>query len=420
MKASSRVRDRGFTLVELLVAIVVLGVLATVTVFAVRGMTDRAQSSACAAELSSLRTATEAYFALYAGASSSGIATQAYAADTGFSGNPAGAAVPAPTGVTAGSTPGKTLVNVGLLRSEPTLLFVSPTGQILNANARCGTLGQPSNGDTSSLNAASGGNTPTSSAFTGVLDGLATQPVAAYSLRKLRSSYSGAAVTVRRSSDNSTADIGFTAAGDLDTAALIAFVGTGDGFVTTVYDQSGNGRNAVQGTAANQPVLVTAGSIRTLGGRPALDLHLHRGVLSAAGSSYTMAQVITVIQAPGASFDSYHTIVSHDGPRSGTILQVGGDVFHSNLLPASIRKNGTALSSGGAPLGPLSVPMQLTVETVNSTSARTRIGFGNYDTTVYGGAARQGDTIVFASALSASDRATVEASIGAFYGIAIA
>ena len=33
-------QDKGFTLVELLIVIVILGILATVTVFAVRGITD--------------------------------------------------------------------------------------------------------------------------------------------------------------------------------------------------------------------------------------------------------------------------------------------------------------------------------------------------------------------------------------------
>jgi prepilin-type N-terminal cleavage/methylation domain-containing protein len=41
-------QDKGFTLVELLIVIVILGILATVTVFAVRGITDQGQNSACA------------------------------------------------------------------------------------------------------------------------------------------------------------------------------------------------------------------------------------------------------------------------------------------------------------------------------------------------------------------------------------
>ena len=53
----------GFTLVELLVVIVILGVLAGIVVFAVGGINDKGQTSACKADQSSLETAEEAYFA---------------------------------------------------------------------------------------------------------------------------------------------------------------------------------------------------------------------------------------------------------------------------------------------------------------------------------------------------------------------
>jgi hypothetical protein len=52
-----------------------------------------------------------------------------------------------------------------------------------------------------------------------------TGAAAAYSLRKVRSAYTGSAVRVRRSSDDGLQDIGFDANGDLDTTALLAFVG---------------------------------------------------------------------------------------------------------------------------------------------------------------------------------------------------
>ena len=47
----------------------------------------------------------------------------------------------------------------------------------------------------------------------------------AYSLRKLRTSYTGPAIRVRRSSDNTSQDIGFNTDGTLDTNALTTFVG---------------------------------------------------------------------------------------------------------------------------------------------------------------------------------------------------
>lgn len=55
--------DKGFTLVELLIVIVILGILATVTVFAVRGITTKAQTNACDTEVKTLQTAAQAYFA---------------------------------------------------------------------------------------------------------------------------------------------------------------------------------------------------------------------------------------------------------------------------------------------------------------------------------------------------------------------
>lgn len=58
-------QDKGFTLVELLIVIVILGILATVTVFAVRGITDRGQENACSVDERTLSTAIESYYASY-------------------------------------------------------------------------------------------------------------------------------------------------------------------------------------------------------------------------------------------------------------------------------------------------------------------------------------------------------------------
>jgi general secretion pathway protein G len=55
-------QDKGFTLVELLIVIVILGILATVTVFAVRGITQRGQDNACSVEKRALETAVEAFY----------------------------------------------------------------------------------------------------------------------------------------------------------------------------------------------------------------------------------------------------------------------------------------------------------------------------------------------------------------------
>jgi hypothetical protein len=56
-------------------------------------------------------------------------------------------------------------------------------------------------------------------------DLLSVRATAAYSLRRLYSSYTGNALTLRRSQDNAVADIGFTTAGELGTTALLNHVG---------------------------------------------------------------------------------------------------------------------------------------------------------------------------------------------------
>ena len=82
----------------------------------------------------------------------------------------------------------------------------------------------------------------------------------AYSLRKLRTAYTGAAIRVRRSSDNAEQDINFVGA-NLDTTALLTFCGAGNGFITTWYDQSTNANNATQPTAASQAQIVSSGAL---------------------------------------------------------------------------------------------------------------------------------------------------------------
>jgi len=78
----------------------------------------------------------------------------------------------------------------------------------------------------------------------------------AYSTRLLRNAYAGKCMNVRRSSDSATQDIGFDGSGNFDAAAFNSFVGGGNGFCAKWYDQSGNGNDVAQPTAAQQSQIV--------------------------------------------------------------------------------------------------------------------------------------------------------------------
>lgn len=151
-----------------------------------------------------------------------------------------------------------------------------------------------------------------------VLDEISVVSRAAFSLRKLRLAYTGPAIRVRRTSDNTEQDINFTSQGDLNITQLLSFVGTGSGFVSIWYDQSGNSLNATQTNAASQPTIVSSGSIITINGRPSIlsptaqqFLNVSGGILGVNGSVLSENFVSLVGRAEGAIA---HSFISNDSP----------------------------------------------------------------------------------------------------------
>lgn len=87
---------------------------------------------------------------------------------------------------------------------------------------------------------------------------LPSTPLAVYSVVKTPA-WGGACCRIKRASDNTQTDIGFTASGYMDTAAAIAFAA---GSIITVekwYDQSGNGYDAT--ATSNQPTIISGNNI---------------------------------------------------------------------------------------------------------------------------------------------------------------
>ena len=148
---------------------------------------------------------------------------------------------------------------------------------------------------------------------------------AAYSLRKLRAGYTGAAIRVRRTPDNTEQDIGFDSNGDLDTAALTSFVGSGNAHIQTWYDQSTNANHAVQNTSGAQPHIVYNGTIKTHGGKPAVTQDTDLGnpgnqFLDLTSTINAVHNFITLYQPIVGSIrayyaQSYNQYVAYDGFR---------------------------------------------------------------------------------------------------------
>jgi hypothetical protein len=92
---------------------------------------------------------------------------------------------------------------------------------------------------------------------------------AAYSLRNLTILSDAPVVRVRRSSDNAEDD--FFASEISQGGRLTTFTGAGNGFVRTLYDQSGNGNHASQPTTAAQPQIVSSGTLVTSNTNPAIS-----------------------------------------------------------------------------------------------------------------------------------------------------
>jgi PKD repeat protein len=145
-----------------------------------------------------------------------------------------------------------------------------------------------------------------------ILD-LYTNADLAFSMRKLRAAYSGNCIRLRRSSDNSEQDIGFASNGVIDVSAMLSFVGVGNGFVVTWYDQSGNGRNITQSTGSNQPQIVFSGTVALRNNLPCIRYSESTIALTMVTSSaYSVPSAITFnsVFTPLSGLTSYRSLFS--------------------------------------------------------------------------------------------------------------
>lgn len=275
-------------------------------------------------------------------------------------------------------------------------------------------------------------------AVTPMLTVMGVSAFTAFSTRKL-GSYSGPAIKVRRSSDSTTQDIPFTPGGDMDTTALLAFVGSGSGYIDTLYDQSGNGRNLVQATAASQPIIVESGVVVTKNGKPGLKFTGTQSVqglfvgLYAAGAATVLA--VDTIQSTATSMAIYAEggnvvnmqsryvtrwwsgggapVINITDDAAVTVKQVVGTALTQNgaLHQTAVEDTGTNMTLYTN--GTMSGTQQAYTRTGTLTLGRTTMGgifYSNNNTPLAPYTGIVSEVVAFAAVLTTTQRQTGEAN----------
>jgi len=166
-----------------------------------------------------------------------------------------------------------------------------------------------------------------------------TGAIAAYSLRKLSSSYSGDAIVVTTDGVDSQT-IGFSG-NDLDTATLESFAGSGDAYVSTWYDQSGNSRNFTQSTFANMPKIVSSGTTITQNSKPIVEFDGSTRYMDlAAQQTFTDEFFMTFAMRPTSNANAYGVLLNGQGTADNRVrvyenrtteIRVKGTIFTEPL-----------------------------------------------------------------------------------------
>ena len=166
-----------------------------------------------------------------------------------------------------------------------------------------------------------------------------TGAAAAYSLRKLSSDYSGNAITVTTDGIDSQ-NIGFSGS-NLDTAALESFAGSGDAYVSTWYDQSGNSRNFTQSTFANMPKIVSSGTTISQNSKPIVEFDgTTRYMDISAQQTFSDEFFMTFAMRPTSNTNAYGVLLNGQGTAENRVrvyenrdthIRVKGTIFSEPL-----------------------------------------------------------------------------------------
>jgi len=164
----------------------------------------------------------------------------------------------------------------------------------------------------------------------------------AYSLRAVNPDYSGALVLIRRSSDNAEKaflkdanNIFSLSSEDGSGTSLATWIGSDNGFLKTIYDQSGNGNNATQTNASLQNRIISAGVLELENSKVAAN--------DTVGGNYNIATDVTLTGA-----DGYYIIGVYKNSNSQKILnKANNHIWPYNASNIEYRENGSTFYPSG-------------------------------------------------------------------------
>jgi hypothetical protein len=161
----------------------------------------------------------------------------------------------------------------------------------------------------------------------------------AYSLRQLGVYADGNEVNVvkvRRSSGIVPVEKDFTST-EITDGTLTTFTGSGDGFVSKWYDQSGNGNHATQNTILLQPKIVSGGVVILDNGKPAIDYDNNGSSNLVFATRLTNNRSVFFTFSPGAVSTSYKQFVLGDASSYNYASGAASQWLNSTISLASIR-----------------------------------------------------------------------------------
>lgn len=255
---------------------------------------------------------------------------------------------------------------------------------------------------------------------------------AAYSLRRLRTSYLGKCIRIRRNQDDVETDIGYASNGSIDLAAVNAFLAASSpastiAYVTTWYDQSGNGSNATQISATAQPVFNATG----LNSKPA--------VTGATNHFFSIS--------PNFTLTGQMNFIAVNARGAFAGLQILGNATANNkigFINTSAGKAFVRMIASGSSDSSVNYPTLNTpniYEVTRDSANKVDVAFnGGALTRIFSDAAQSGnfvaqrllrddvtaywqgpisEVIVLSQKLSTGDRTSLIGNIGAYWGISV-